>query len=308
MVERMTVVTVMVVLLMGLPAGAARAAGAGDAAWDQAAGDVAFTVWRPAQTGRFIGAVGSSPCQSATHASSVAAGYHPRRSKWVAGLNLTESSARRCLGWEPPTQVYKTVRIRGSDLQVRIACPRGRRCRVPRSGPATVWWMDLRKPGAAGGRPTYIRVNAFGITVKAMLRVVGSLARVDLTRSTIHVRSFVTSDNHIWCTLSKPQATCVSAGPMDALPQYAGEVRAGGAVTLCQAITDDDTICTQNWSVGDPVLRAGQTDMLGGFQCAAAATSITCTVTAGGGGGRGFTISNSGVAEVPTGAARVSAA
>jgi hypothetical protein len=256
----MTVAT-MAVLLMGAPA-AAQATVADDTAWDQAAAGVPFTVWRPAQTLGFIGAVDSGLCDSPRGTKSVGGGYSPRHSAWAAGLNFTESTSRTCVGREPPTRVYRTVRVHGVEVQVRVACPRGRKCRVVRSGRATVWWMDLSKPGGVGRKPTYIRINAFGITMKTMLRIVETFARVDLTRPTIHIGSFLSPDRLTWCTISNESyddhAWCVkgdAAGGRQ--PRYSGEVHRDGTVAFCH-----DEPCAENWDVDAPVLRAGQTDEL----------------------------------------------
>jgi hypothetical protein len=59
-----------------------------------AAASVPFTVWRPAQTMGFVGAVDSGLCDSPRGKKYVAGGYEPHHSAWAAGLNFTQSTSR----------------------------------------------------------------------------------------------------------------------------------------------------------------------------------------------------------------------
>ena len=116
---------------------------------------------------------------------------------------------------------------------------------------------------------------------------------------TEHLTSFLSPDRQVWCVFADfapLEVECGGPPPSSKQPPppaHAAELSRSGALTVCNA-----DVCFQNWDVGAPLLRLGQTNLIHGFRCAARADGITCTVDAGAARGKGFRINASGVTRV----------
>jgi hypothetical protein len=127
------------------------------------------------------------------------------------------------------------------------------------------------------------------MSLKAFLRVARSMELVDLSRPTVHLTTFLSPAEDVWCLLGdeiSPETRCATNSQ-----RFGGTVSPDGTVTLCQ---DEAYPCFQNWDFDAPVLRDGQASALNGFSCVAENGGITCTIESG----RGFHIDANGVTEL----------
>ena len=145
----------------------------------------------------------------------------------------------------------------------------------------------------AGSQRTFFALDA-SMSIRAMLRAVRSLRRVDLTRPVVGLREFMSSDQAIFCqiadTTKPPYTWCVISQPF-----RSGIVDADGSVDVCNM---DPNGCIPGGGSGVPVLHAGQTSRLAGFTCTAEAAAITCTIAKGEHAGKGFRIDANAAVEV----------
>lgn len=146
----------------------------------------------------------------------------------------------------------------------------------------------------AGSQRTFFAVSASRFSLRAMLRAVRSLRRVDLTRPVVHLTSFRSPDGEFWCGVPGPggalpgQAFCVGLSP-----HRHGTVSEDGSVHLCNRAP-----CLPNFDAEAPKLADGQASAGGPFTCLAQAGAVTCTITEGEHAGKGFRIDASGAVEV----------
>jgi hypothetical protein len=148
----------------------------------------------------------------------------------------------------------------------------------------------------AGSERTFFALSASRMSIRAMLRAVRSLRRVDLSRPVVQLTSFLSSDGNAWWGIPGPggvftdSAFCVTFEPFrDAM------VFEDGHVDLCD---QEPGGCIPNFDQDAPRLADGQASELSGFRCLAQGGAVTCTLTKGEHAGTGFRIDASGVVEV----------
>jgi hypothetical protein len=212
-----------------------------------------------------------------------------RAQRWI-GMRQTED---RCAVHGTVGKPVRTVKLFGRRVVVRRSClgHRGTCKGQPVSHRVHTIKFSLR----AGSERTFFYLDATRMSIRAMLRAVRSLRRVDLTRPVVSLREFMSSDQSIFCQIAdttKPYYTwCVMSQPF-----RSGMLHADGSVDVCNM--DPNGCIPGGASDGVPVLHAGQTSRLAGFACTAEAAAITCTVAKGGHAGHGFRIDANAAVEV----------
>jgi hypothetical protein len=209
-----------------------------------------------------------------------------RAQRWI-GMRQTDD---RCAVHGTVGKPVRTVKLFGRRVVVRRWClqPRVTTCKgQPVSHRVHTIKFSLR----AGSERTFFYLDATRMSIRAMLRAVRSLRRVDLTRPVVSLRDFMSPDQAIFCQISDTTYTwCVISQPF-----RSGSVNADGSVFVCNM---DPNGCIPGGGSGAPVLHAGQTSRLAGFACTAEAAAITCTVAKGAHAGHGFRIDANGAVEV----------
>jgi hypothetical protein len=193
----------------------------------------------------------------------------------------------RCVVHGTVGQPVRTVTLFGRRVVVRRWCLR--------HGATTCNRLHTIKFSLrAGSERTFFYLEATRMSIRAMLRAVRSLRRVDLTRPVVSLREFMSPDQATFCQIddtTKPYYTwCVMSQPF-----RSGIVDADGSVGVCNM---DPNGCIPGGGSGVPVLHSGQTSRLAGFACTAEAAAITCTVVKGEHAGHGFRIDANGAVEV----------
>jgi hypothetical protein len=211
-----------------------------------------------------------------------------RAQRWI-GMRQTED---RCAVHGTIGKPVRTVKLFGRRVVVGESClQHGGTCKgEPVSHRVHTIKFSLR----VGSERTFFYLDATRMSIRAMLRAVRSLRRVDLTRPLVELREFMSPDQNIFCQIenaTKPPFTwCVMGTPF-----RSGAVDADGAVSVCN---QDPNGCIPGGGSGVPALSAGQTSRLGGFSCTAEAVAITCTVAKGAHKGTGFRIAADGATVV----------
>jgi hypothetical protein len=212
-----------------------------------------------------------------------------RAQRWI-GMRQTED---RCAVHGTVGKPVRTVKLFGRRVVVRRWClqPRVTTCK---GQPVSHRVHTIKFSIRAGSEHTFFSLDATRMSIRAMLRAVRSLRRVDLTRPVVELREFMSPDQNIFCQIenaTKPPFTwCVTFQPF-----RSGAVNADGDVDVCNM---DPNGCIPGGGSGVPALSAGQTSRLGNFSCTAEAAAITCTVAKGAHAGHGFRIDANGAVEV----------
>ena len=201
----------------------------------------------------------------------------------------------RCVGHVSGYRRVRRVMVLGQRVTVR------RYCQAPPvdscAGFPAERVYTMRFSLRAGGQRTFISLSAGRISLRAVLRAVRSLRRVDLSRPVVALTDFRSPDGGIFCMMRdeepSPYAACI-----DFDPHRSAYLGPDGTVDLC----DQDPLgCIPQFDVSAPRLQAGQSSRFGQFTCAEAAGAITCTVADGEHAGKGFRIDANGVAAVSPG-------
>jgi hypothetical protein len=199
---------------------------------------------------------------------------------------------RRCAVPGSVGKRVRTVRIFGRRVVVRRWCF-GYMVNSCKGQPVSHRVHAITFSLRHGSQRTFFSLDA-SMSIRAMLRAVRSLRRVDLTRPVVELREFMSPDQKIFCQIenaTKPPFTwCVMGNPF-----RSGAVDADGAVSVCN---QDPNGCIPGGGSGVPALSAGQTSRLGVFSCTAEAVAITCTVAKGAHKGTGFRIAADGATVV----------
>jgi hypothetical protein len=177
--------------------------------WDQAAADLEFPVYQPADTlGLKLTAISLPTCEGDTELElPVAAEYGTRRSS-KGFFSVTESFPLCSPAGEE--RVVRRVRINGVGVDVAVNC-RPTSCHVrARDGVKLGYRLLWRK----GGR-TFIDLRSRRLSLAKVLRVARSLTPVTLDRPVVQLVNFLTPDGQVWCGFStlptvEPQAFCGS--------------------------------------------------------------------------------------------------
>lgn len=282
-------------VLAGLLLTAAAAGAAGiQTTWDQAAADLAFPVYQPADTLGFkLTALSLAPCEGDTDVKLPVAAQYGNRRSGKGFFSVTESFPLCSPAGEE--RVVRRVKIDGVKVDVAVRC-RPTSCHVRvRDGLKLGYRLLWRK-----GRRTFVDLRSRRLSLARILRVARSLTRVTLDRPTVELVNFRTPDGNVWCGFSTlptvaPQAFCATKSA-----RAEGSVKRDGTVDLCNHPNPTpDTVCVQNFDDQAPVLDVGQASEFNGFRCLSDPQGMTCTVIDGGpGNGRGFRIDASTVTAV----------
>jgi hypothetical protein len=198
----------------------------------------------------------------------------------------------RCAARGSVGKRVRTVRLFGRRVVVRRWCF-GHMVNSCKGQPVSHRVHGITFSLRAGSERTFFSLDA-SMSIRAMLRAVRSLRRVDLSRPVVQLREFMSPDQAIFCQIwndTKPHFTwCVMGEPF-----RSGSVSADGSVDVCNM---DPNGCIPGGGSGVPVLSAGQTSRLAGFTCTAEAAAITCTVAKGEHAGNGFRIDANAAVEL----------
>ena len=209
--------------------------------------------------------------------------------RWIA----TRQASERCAVGSAFGKRVRRVMILGQRVTVRRYC-HGRGVQSCKGLPVSLRVHDMTFSLGAGSERTFITVSAAAMSLRAALRAIRSLRRVDLSRPVVELSEFMSPDQAIFCQISdraKPHNTwCVMSQPF-----RSGIVNADGSVDVCNM---DPNGCIPGGGSGVPVLSAGQTSRLAGFACTAEAAAITCTIAKGKHAGKGFRIDANAAVEV----------
>ena len=208
--------------------------------------------------------------------------------RWISMRQTSERCAVETLG-----KHVRRVRLFGRSVIVGRHCV-GRMVSSCKGQPASRRVHDMVFSRRSGSERTYFAVSASAMSIRAMLRAVRSLRRVDLARAVVHLTSFRSPDGNAWCGVAAPgdvlqdTAFCVWRDP-----HRHGTVSKDGTVDLC-----NQAPCLPNFDAKAPKLAEGQASAGFGFSCLAQAGAVTCTLTEGEHAGKGFRIDASGAVEV----------
>jgi hypothetical protein len=269
------------------PAGAS-AAGV-ETTFDQAAADMDFPVYKPADTlGLKLTALSVPTCElDTTTGLRVAAAYGNRRSS--RGFVSIAESFPLC-GNAGEERVVRRVRIGGARVAVAVRC-RPTSCHVTaKDGPRLGFRLLWRKGS------TFIDLRSRHLSLAKVLRVARSLTRVRLDRPTLQLLNFLSPDRQVWCGFvpSSTRGAQEFCGTRSAA-QFAS-MALDGTLSVCDHPNPSPAeVCLQNFDDEAPVLQPGQVSQLRGFRCVAAAQAMTCTVSAS---GKGFTMAANSVVPV----------
>lgn len=209
--------------------------------------------------------------------------------RWIAMRQAED----RCAAHSTVGKRVRTVRLFGRRVVVRRYCF-GYMVNTCKGQPVSHRVHTMNFSLRAGSERTFFALSASRMSIRAMLRAVRSLRRVDLTRPVVELSEFMSPDEAIFCQIqdtTEPHFTwCVMHEPF-----RSGTVGADGSVDVCNM---DPNGCIPGGGSGVPVLHPGQTSRLAGFACTAEAVAITCTIAKGEHAGKGFRIDASGVVEV----------
>ena len=193
----------------------------------------------------------------------------------------------------------RRVRVFGRRVMVRYYCW-ARMVDSCKGRPAeTIYTMTFSLRDS--GQRTFIELSA-RLSVRAMLRAVRSLRRVDLSRPVVALNHFRSPDGRILCSIydyDEPDgryAFCATGGELNSSdPSRSARVSPDGTLELCD---QDPFGCIHQWDSSAPLLAAGQTARFGRFTCTEQAGAITCTVADDEHAGKGFRIDLAGVAAI----------
>jgi hypothetical protein len=282
-------------LLAGCLLAPASASAAGiQTTWDQAAADLDFPVYQPADTlGLKLTAISLPTCEGDAELElPVAAVYGNRRSS-KGFFSVTESFPLCSPAGEE--RVVRRVKINGVNVDVAVKC-RPTSCHVRAKDGVELGYRLLWRKGSR----TFVDLRSRRLSLAKVLRVARSLTRVTLDRPTVQLVNFLTPDRQVWCGFAtlptvEAQAFC---GTKSASAE--GSVKRDGTLDLCNHPNPTpDTVCLQNFDDQAPVLNVGQASEFSGFRCVSALEGMTCTVIDGGpGNGKGFQINASTVTPV----------
>jgi hypothetical protein len=208
--------------------------------------------------------------------------------RWIAMRQAEDRCAVGAVG-----KRVRTVRLFGRRVVVRRYCF-GYMVNTCKGQPVSHRVHTMIFSLRAGSQRTFFALSASRMSIRAMLRAVRSLRRVDLSRPVVQLREFMSPDQAIFCQIwdtTEPHYTwCVMRQPF-----RSGIVDADGSVDVCNM---DPNGCIPGGGSGVPVLRPGQTSRLAGFACTAEAVAITCTIAKGEHAGKGFRIDANAAVEV----------
>jgi hypothetical protein len=208
--------------------------------------------------------------------------------RWIAMRQADNRCAVGAVG-----KRVRTVRIFGRRVVVRRYCF-GYMVNTCKGQPVSHRVHTMAFSLRAGSQRTSFGLSASRMSIRAMLRAVRSLRRVDLSRPVVQLSEFMSPDQAIFCQIwdtTEPHYTwCVMWEPV-----RSGTVGADGGVGVCNM---DPNGCIPGGGSGVPVLSAGQTSRLAGFACTAEAVAITCTIAKGEHAGKGFRIDANAAVEV----------
>lgn len=261
---------------------------------DQAAATVPFPVWRPARTlGLKQRLTGAGTCSDGSRQYVYA--------NWQKGQRLLSLSEGRSLCYSPNDGAVpvKTVRIHGVRARVSMICEHGPcGAHVPAGvgrGYHVLFRLPARRsPNTNEARRTRVLASGFRIRLPRLLRILRSLRPVDLTRPTVQLDHFLSSDRTAWCFMSGTARKCVA---FTGVVQYGGQVNRDGDVTLCDGTPPADP-CVQQYDPSAPQLADGQVSDYGGYVCVDQSGAVTCTVKTGAGKDHGFRASTTGSEEI----------
>jgi hypothetical protein len=212
-------------------------------------------------------------------------------SRWIA-MRQTDD---RCAVHGKVGKRVRTVRIFGRRVVVYRYCA-GYMVNTCKGQPVSHRVHTMTFSLRAGSQRTFFALSASRMSIRAMLRAVRSLRRVDLTRPVVHLTEFLSPDGNAWCGVPGPSgifpdaAFCVTFQPF-----RDGIVDKDGNVDLCD---QDPNGCIPNFGANAPRLADGQASELSGFRCLAQGVAVTCTIIKGEHAGKGFRIDVSAVVEV----------
>jgi hypothetical protein len=210
--------------------------------------------------------------------------------RWIAMRQTDDRCAVGAVG-----KRVRTVRIFGRRVVVRRYCF-GYMVNTCKGQPVSHRVHTMTFSLRAGSQRTFFALSASRMSIRAMLRAVRSLRRVDLSRPVVQLTSFLSPDGNAWCGVPGPggvfpdAAFCVTFQPF-----RDGIVGKDGHVDLCD---QDPAGCIPNFDQDAPRLADGQASELSGFRCVAQGVAVTCTLTKGEHAGKGFRIDTSAVVEV----------
>src|SRR3954454_23139217 len=166
--------------------------------------------------------------------------------RWIA-MRQTDD---RCAVHGKIGKRVRTVRIFGRRVVVYRYCA-GYMVNTCEGQPVSHRVHTMTFSLRAGSERTFFALSASLMSIRAMLRAVRSLRRVDLTRPVVALREFMSSDQAIFCQISgttKPYYTwCVISQPF-----RSGIVDADGSVDVCNM---DPNGCIPGGGSGVPVLH-----------------------------------------------------
>jgi hypothetical protein len=201
----------------------------------------------------------------------------------------------RCAARASAGKRVRTVRIFGRRVVVRRYCA-GFMVRSCKGQPASRRVHTMIFSLRAGSQRTFFALSASRMSIRAMLRAVRSLRRVDLTRPVVHLTEFLSPDGNAWCGVPGPSGILPDAAFCVTLQPFRdGIVDKDGNVDLCD---QDPNGCIPNFGANAPRLADGQASELSGFRCLVQGVAVTCTIIKGEHAGKGFRIDANAVVEV----------
>jgi hypothetical protein len=264
--------------------------------WDQAAATTHFPVWRPARTFGLRAKVFQHRCDHGKVPDIVSVRWGGPRRKL---FSLAQFFPRRC-GDPGEARVVRTVRIGDERVAISVYCPTVA-CDVDvADGRRWGYLADVRQPARPwwGGGPRRTMIHAYGVrmSLRDFLSMLRSLEAVDLSRSTVRVSRFLSSDGSVWCgigLLADDDRWCSTLEP-----HFGASLARDGTLWLCGDAQTDPRAqrCIQNWDSEAFRLADGQQTDAGGFLCTDTAGAMTCTVKAT---GAGFRVDRTGSAALP---------
>jgi hypothetical protein len=267
--------------------------------WDQAAAQTRFPVWKPTRTFGLKPSVRTTGCSFGRVPEIVSTIYRKRGSR--KRFALAQFFPHRC-GDPDVAQVVRTVRIRGERVEIWVNCADTPDCAVTAAdGPDNGFVAHLRQPGRPSARVKRARrtvVQAFAghISLRTFVRMLRSLRPVDLSRPTVQLEVFLSSDRSVWCgigLLREEDRWCSTQQP-----HHGASLAPDGTLWLCGDAQPADPVCIQNWNDSLFALTDGQRADVGGYVCVDEAGAITCTIKEGDAAGRGFRVDATGSSEV----------
>ncbi len=280
-------VSVVVVACLAVPA-SALAQDAQTTTFGRAAAQVDYPLFKPTRTLGLKVHVTSllNGCVKGTNPREIVARFG-KPSGHGPQLGLYQARPLYC-GNPGESRRYRSVRILHRKVPVHAYCETAEpECKLLK-GRTHGFYIAMRVRTGKKHRLTGIDLESSNISFHQFVRVARSLRRVKPDHSPnppVHLASFLSHDETIWCGIDAGSRSCAST-------QYGAALFADGNVVLCGL--GQPAGCAENSDPYAPHLQGGQSSDFGGYVCTDEGAAVTCTVKAGPGAGKGFRVRASG--------------